>query len=186
MLFIGRVSILELTGVFMLGVGVLLNTAGLATPGLVELATYGGYMSLGLWKYCWREMCAKYKYETVHFHDIQQILIRGQVFAILAMVSSCLGLALTFTSVALRQMGKPKIGFLHVISFVAYKFSLAFILRTLIVCGVMLQPSILEIGYSFILSTIGGIMILVGNIVFYLAIKKVDDTPQHTRLIDQS
>ncbi|CAL1546898.1 unnamed protein product [Lymnaea stagnalis] len=177
------VSVLALVSMFIIGVGVLLHIVGLATPEWSALHEGGASGSFGLWKICSDDnvkgqICMEYSSEQNYPEEFNDSVKACDAFAILGMVASFLGLALAAISVILPIVGKPKNAMLPVISLAGCGASFVFILIAIIVWGAKVHADYLEkltlkIGYSFILSIIGGILIGVGGVLAFIANKGV-------------
>ncbi|CAL1539313.1 unnamed protein product [Lymnaea stagnalis] len=173
----GGVSVPALVAVCTIGVGVLLHLIGLASPEWSALHVNGQSVSYGLWKACLSgiEICGDYPFDTLP-DEWKSSLRACEAFAILGMLASFLGLAMAAISVLFPMMGKPKNAMFPVISLAGCMAAFICILIAIIVWGAKVHAdylSKLDIGYSFILSIIGGIMIVVGGLLGLIGNERV-------------
>ncbi|CAL1539309.1 unnamed protein product [Lymnaea stagnalis] len=175
----GGVSVLALVAVCTIGVGVLLHVIGLATPNWSAISDKGFYRAYGLWKSCGGTIeaydCDEYKFGN-KFDESESSVKACEAFAILGMLASFLGLAMAALSVLLPIIGKPKNAILPVIALAGCVAAFICILIAIVVWGAKVHAeylSFLDIGYSFILSIIGGILIVVGGVLAYIGNKRI-------------
>ncbi|CAL1539310.1 unnamed protein product [Lymnaea stagnalis] len=167
----GGVGVPALVGLILIGVGTLLHTVGLTTPAWsVIKSSFKTSGSYGLWKYCELGSCFDYPFGTAVADVFEDCIKTCEAFAILGMLASVLGLATAAISVVLRVRGKPNNPLFGAISFAGCIASFVFIMICISVWSAKVNSEfvslIFDIGYSFILSTIGGIFICVGGVTF--------------------
>ncbi|CAL1536319.1 unnamed protein product [Lymnaea stagnalis] len=151
---------------------VVLHIVGVATPEWSSYHTPQLSATYGLWGYCVNGKCGEYRYAGKLPPPMEYSLKVCEVFAVLGLLASFLGLAMATVALLLPMMGKPKSAMFPVISLLSCVATFIFILIATIVWRVKMNNIFIvdfQIGYSFILSIIGGIMICMGGVLFYLA-----------------
>ncbi|CAL1545266.1 unnamed protein product [Lymnaea stagnalis] len=161
----GRISLISLVAVVLIAVGTLLHVIGLATPEWSAIRTLRSFY-VGLWKACVPLGCGEY-----NGHAADNIK-SCEAFAILGMLASFVGLTMAAIDFTLPLLGKGGVKTLSLFSLAACLASLACILIAIIVWGADVHQPMrsfgYEIGFSFILSIVGGVLIAVGGGLSFL------------------
>ncbi|KAI8761469.1 epithelial membrane protein 1, partial [Biomphalaria glabrata] len=169
---------LHCAGTAVIGVGVLLQIVALATPNW----TYGKYykyfgdskVKAGLWKFC---------VETFKCQDIPEEILTDEwntagAFAILGMLAGLMALSLTCIHFVLRIMAKPTNKIVNVVVLAAcIAACLCVVISTSCFGGGVYKQEDFDkegqkIGYSLILSVVGGYLIGLGGVLFFVACVK--------------
>ncbi|KAI8761475.1 epithelial membrane protein 1 [Biomphalaria glabrata] len=159
------ISGLHCLGVGLLVIGLVLHVVGLATPNWMTSSTNFG--TQGLWTTCQLNICidipSKYKTDE---------LKAAGAFAILAMVAGVGGLGLACLHIARRIKAKPDLDILKLGHLAAGMAALVCVIISCSVFGAGVYKHIAEIadiGFSLILSAVGGVILCIGSVMFYAA-----------------
>ncbi|XP_059164757.1 uncharacterized protein LOC131947531 [Physella acuta] len=146
----------SLAAVVVLSVGVILHIGGLATPGW---SVQDGWAKYGLWKVCDQSYCKEHSFKPAALEACEAMAIIGTWISFVAM-------AVAWIDIFHKILGKDAALPFHLISAAAAIISFVFILIGVIIWGAKLNNHLMKIGYSFILSIIGGILIATGGIIY--------------------
>ncbi|KAI8761477.1 epithelial membrane protein 1 [Biomphalaria glabrata] len=170
-------SVLHCVGTVLLGIGLILHIVGLATPSWASgTGTDSRGVSVtkmyGLWKLCDGSDC-KDLFDSVT--NIPDPWKAASAFSILGMVAGIAALGLACYHFIMRVLAKPETQTLKFIIMVAGILALlCVIISTSCFGGGVYQKYEMDkagfdIGYSLILSAVGGIVICIGGVVFFVA-----------------
>ncbi|XP_012946217.1 uncharacterized protein LOC106013907 [Aplysia californica] len=161
------VNPLVLVGTAVLGLGVLLHIVGMATP-VWSVVKGDSDTSFGVFKRCAKvfgsHVCVSYIVTTAEYKAVQAMTIIGVLFGGVALAVSVLIVVFSLT-------GKSQHKMMPLLAVGASFGSFFFILLGVIIWGAAIHAdnsSLLDIGYSFILSIVGGILVAVGGIIGYI------------------
>ncbi|KAK6961105.1 epithelial membrane protein 1 [Biomphalaria glabrata] len=175
-------TVLHCVGTILLSIGVLLHIVGLATPswssGSFSASSQTTYVSgtimYGLWRFCiGTDACLELPSQRL----TDEWRAAG-AFAILGMLAGLGALGLVCMHFVMRVLSKPDMNILKLIIPAAGIVALLCVVISTSCYGGGVHPKInmntagftsVGIGYSLILSAIGGILICVGGVLFYVA-----------------
>ncbi|CAL1535349.1 unnamed protein product [Lymnaea stagnalis] len=152
-------------GLVLLGLGTVLHVIGLATP--EWSVEKHGTRTQGLFKGCFLGSCGEYTYKTSKLEACEAFAIIGMVAGIGATAVSLLIFLLGLLSKNRHRIFSLLVLAGSVVAFIA-------ILICVIIYGVTIHDDIsyfFNVGYSFILSIIGGALIPIGGFFVYSASK---------------
>ncbi|XP_059164758.1 epithelial membrane protein 1-like [Physella acuta] len=164
----GGISSWSLLSVCLLFDGVVLHIVGLATPEWSTSNVVGISYSAGLWKGCADGYCVEYPQTTAALEACEAMAIIGMFFSLFAITAVGILLVCKITGILAVSSAHHIAAALSIISFV-------FILIGIIVWGaeVHASNSNFKIGYSFILSIVGGVLIAIGGIMYSCSMTNV-------------
>nr|KAI8739110.1 epithelial membrane protein 1-like [Biomphalaria glabrata] len=177
-------TVLHCVGTILLSLGVLLHIVGLATPNWSSACSTSGSktkhesatmtMTYGLWKMCiGTDACMELPSQTL----TDEWRAAG-AFAILGMLAGLGALGLACMYFVMRVLAKPEMKMLKVIVLAAGSVALLCVVISTSCYGGGVHQKLKEntagfqcvyVGYSLILSAIGGILICIGGVAFYVA-----------------
>uniref|UniRef100_A0A2C9L7B9 Claudin n=1 Tax=Biomphalaria glabrata TaxID=6526 RepID=A0A2C9L7B9_BIOGL len=159
-------------------IGVVLHIIGLATPNwttatfrymnpLLSPSEYTADVSVGLWMDCDKGGCS-----TIKSYNLTGAWRAAGAFAILGMLSSFVTLAVAIVHIAMPFFQKLQF---EVMSLVTLATSIATVML-IIICVSCFGGGVhnvfvwteKSIGYSLVLSIIGGIVVFLGGVIFYI------------------
>ncbi|XP_055870839.1 uncharacterized protein LOC106078866 isoform X2 [Biomphalaria glabrata] len=172
-----RFSVVHCVGTVLLGIGLTMHIVGLATPSWAsgtrtDSRGVSVTIMFGLWKVCFGPECKDLSDYSTNITDAWKA---ASAFAILSMVAGIAALGLACYHFIMSVLAKPETKTLKFIIMVAGILALlCVVISTSCFGGGVYQKyemdkDGLDIGYSLILSAVGGIAICIGGVVFFLA-----------------
>ncbi|KAK0067136.1 epithelial membrane protein 1 [Biomphalaria pfeifferi] len=160
------ISGLHCVGVGLLVIGLVLHVVGLATPNWMTISTISS--TQGLWTTCHLNTCT----DGISIPGTSDELKAAGAFAILAMLAGIGGLGLACLHIARRIKAEPDLDILKLGHLAAGMAALVCVIISCSVFGAGIYKNIAEIadiGFSLILSAVGGVIICIGSVMFYAA-----------------
>ncbi|XP_005112974.1 uncharacterized protein LOC101863642 [Aplysia californica] len=161
------VNPLVLVGTAVLGIGVLLHIVGMATP-VWSVSIVSDDYSVGPFKSCLLTMlgqkCSTNENVPSEYKAVQAMTIIGVLFGGVALAVSVLIFVFSL-------MGKSQHKMMPLLAVGASFGSFFFILLGVIIWGAAIHDDIskaFDIGYSFILSIVGGVLVVVGGLMVFI------------------
>ncbi|XP_059152364.1 epithelial membrane protein 1-like [Physella acuta] len=158
------VQVGAIVAIVLLFVGIILHIVGLATPEWMLIKN--NELTIGLWQACSHGVCLTFADFPIAGLDSIKAC---EAMAIIGMLISFVAIATAGIAVYHNITGKEASASFQQIATATSVISFVFILIGIIVWGAKVHEpasAVANIGYSFILSIIGGILIAVGGIMF--------------------
>ncbi|BFZ22040.1 hypothetical protein BsWGS_25079 [Bradybaena similaris] len=151
-----------LVGLSLLFIGTLLHIIGQSTPEwMVSKPVTGG--SFGLWELCGKGVCVTYP-NALKPAELEVC----EAFAILGILACLASLGLALVNFVVAILGKPQYKIVPGMVLSSSIVALIFILICVIVWAAKIYNSrFTSLGYSFILSIIGGVLTAFGGVLAY-------------------